>query len=296
MGPLNEFLRFLAHQHWLPLGLRLRVVRFFRHPDRTPSTPFTTDFFGFAYRGNLNILLDSHVYFFGAYALQELKLLQSLVTFRGPGAVFVDIGANVGQHSVFMSRHAAQVHSFEPWSVVSKQIEQKIEENKITNICVHPVGLSDRSEQLEFYASETGNSGTGSFSSQHAPDRNKSMGKLDVRSGDEYFQQAGIQKVDVMKIDAEGWEKNVLSGLKRIIASCRPIIFTEYSTTTAGSMTEGRKELMRLLPDDYVARKAEFTDHGFNIREMDESEEASDLVLLSSREAEEIVAFRGPVD
>jgi len=276
----DQVLRWFGHQAWLPWSLRQRLVRLFRHPDRTPPTPFAVDFFGATYRGRLNVLIDSHVYFFGAYSVQELRLLQRLLALRGPGAVFVDVGANVGHHTLFMSRHAAQVHSFEPWPFVADRIREKLELNRITNVTVHPVGLGTQDASLDFYASTTGNTGTGSFSAEHAAGRNRPVGKMNIAAGDAYFERAGIRRIDLMKIDVEGWEPYVIQGLRNALHRTRPIIFMEYSYTTAKNLPEGVGTLRSFLPDDYEPLYAVIGGREFRLLPSPPAGIETELVLL----------------
>jgi FkbM family methyltransferase len=289
MGFTNRFLRWVGHQSWLPWSFRVRFVRYFRHPDRTPPTPFEVDFFGQRYSGSLNVLVDQTVFFFGAYALQELYLLRDLLKLRGPQPTFVDIGANVGHHSLFLSRYASQVHSFEPWSVVSRHISEKISLNSITNISLHPVGLSDAEGSIDFYASASGNTGTGSFSGAHSQDRNQLVGKVAVERGDEYFAREGIVGVDVIKIDAEGWEPKVIAGLRNTIARDRPIIFMEYSSTTAASLREGIAELLRTLPEGYVALQATVGGREYVLTPVDRDQTETELVLIPSADRDRLL-------
>lgn len=61
------------------------------------------------------------------YEKASLLYLRDLLHDRG-GEVFIDIGANVGQHTLFMSKYARVVHAFEPWDVVRRSIEEKVKE------------------------------------------------------------------------------------------------------------------------------------------------------------------------
>lgn len=285
----DEVLRWFGHQRWLPWSLRVRVVRLFRHPDRTPPTPFTVDFFGAIYRGRLNTLIDSQVYFFGAYVEQELRVLQRLLALRGPGAVFVDVGANVGHHTLYMSRHAAQVHSFEPWPVVAASLREKLESNRITNVTVHPVALGTADETKDFYASSSGNTGTGSFSAEHAPGRNQPVGKMAIAVGDAYFERVGINRIDLLKIDVEGWEPYVIQGLRATIHRARPIIFMEYSATTAKALPEGIKTLLSWMPSDYEPLYAMIGGRKFRLLSTPPAGVETALVLLPKAERDAVL-------
>lgn len=244
-------LRLIGHTESIPLGLRYRLVSLFCSSEYCGSLPFEVDFFGLRYPGDLSCYLDWSVYFFGAYEKASLFLLRDLLHDRG-GAVFVDIGANVGQHTLFMSKYAKVVHAFEPWHVVRTSIEEKVRRNTLTNVNLHTVGLGERHESLPYYAPLGSNSGTGSFDKNHATDRNRLLGNLELVNGDEYFEANGIDSVDLVKIDAEGWEKFVLLGLRKTLTRSRPTVLMEISESTLRTLA-GPDELLRSVPAGYEA-------------------------------------------
>ena len=73
---------------------------------------------------------------------------------------FYDVGANVGQHTLFMSKHSDEVISFELFEPVRTKLLQKLEENKIRNVRVFPIGLGARDEDLAFSSPTGDNLGT----------------------------------------------------------------------------------------------------------------------------------------
>lgn len=272
-------LRLLGRSTRLPFGARERLVSFFCRPEYSSSVPFEIDFFGLNYPGDLSRYLDWCVYFFGAYEENVLLLLKNLLQ-EGHGEVFVDIGANVGQHTLFMSKWARAVHAFEPWDSVRVEIEQKIKRNQLTNITVHPVGIGEKHDWLPYYAPLGANTGTGSFDKDHAVDRNRLLGNLELVNGDEYFEAKGISKVDLIKIDAEGWEQFVLTGLHETLARWKPKVLMEVSESTLKNL-DGPEKLQKCIPDCYDAVYADFTRRGVKYTRFDGSRAGGVLLLAS---------------
>jgi FkbM family methyltransferase len=250
-----SLLRVIGHTDWLRFGLRYRVISYFCHADSVQSTPFEVDFFGYQYQGNLNCYIDWNVYFFGAYEKYELFLLKSLLQ-DTQKPIFLDIGANIGHHSLFLSQFSHQVHAFEPYGLVRNQLEQKIKTNLIKNIQVHPVGLGLEDAELDFYAPKGSNTGTGSFLASHDAENNVLFGKLVIKAADQYIAQLSLNKIDVIKMDVEGFEKNVLKGMQGTFEKYRPILFMEYSAETHQSFVN-EAELMGLLPSNYLVRRVQ---------------------------------------
>lgn len=251
--PILSLLRLLGHQDWIRGGVRDRVLRTFCNPDTVNSFDFEVNFFGLKYKGNLSCYLDWVVYFYGAYEKQEFFMLRDLVQHK-ENPIFIDIGANVGQHSLFMSQYCKQVHAFEPYEPVRMLLEEKIKHNSVNNIFVHNVGIGERKDELDFFAPKGANKGTGSFVSSHAIGNNEYIGKLKVVNGDNYFAKMGLKKIDLIKIDVEGFEKSVLKGLADTLHKCRPTVVMEFSDTTKLSFTR-ENELKSMLPEGYTIKR-----------------------------------------
>jgi FkbM family methyltransferase len=249
LPPAVPLLRWVGHQRWLPFGLRDRFLRILADPNSLGRAPFTCDFFGLSYRGDLASFIDWMIYFYGAYEGGVLAFLRDCTAWAGPGAVFLDIGANVGQHSLFMARHAAQVHAFEPWPEARGRLEGNLAANDVANVAVHPFGLGDVGGDQLFYAPASANLGTGSFVAD--VNLNAAMGKLPLLRGDDAMARLGIERVDVVKIDTEGFEVKVLVGLAETLARHRPIVVFELSQATQAELGDTRAGLRRLFGSDW---------------------------------------------
>jgi FkbM family methyltransferase len=242
-----SFLKFIGRQRLLRFGLRDRIIRFFHDPDANNNGIFIENFFGFRYRGDFATFIDWNVYYFGAYSIQELLFSKDVLK-RLNNPTVLDIGANVGHHTLFFSRFAKEVHAFEPNESVVKKLYEKIEVNQVKNITVHTVGLGDVNSNLQFHLPTNNNTGTGSFLKQ---DETKKTVELPVRRGDDYLKTIAVDKVDFIKMDIEGFEKEALKGLQQTLLRNRPVIFFEWSAKERGI----KVALKELLPSDYIIYK-----------------------------------------
>jgi FkbM family methyltransferase len=243
-----DLLRLFGHLDWLAFGIRDRIIRYFVNPDTVEGQDFEVDFFGLKYQGNLNTFIDWSVYFYGAYEKDILFLMRDIVKEK-QNPIFIDVGANVGHHSLFMSKLCDEVHSFEPYDRVRNLLMSKLLFNKCSNILVHNVGLGEKSQFLDFYAPVGRNIGTGSFMAEHAKDNNIKIGKLEIVEGDLYISKLNLNKIDLIKIDVEGFEKYVLLGFRDTLEKYRPFVLMEYSSVTRNNLTI--PELREILPDGY---------------------------------------------
>jgi FkbM family methyltransferase len=213
---------------------------------------FVADIDGIKYEGNLSNGIDKDIFYYGAYEKPLLFLLRDIMhsVYANKG-VFIDVGANTGQHSLFMSRYAPEVHAFEPWQPVLKRFHRMIELNHIKNIVVYPVGLGDQNARRSFYKPTEKNLGTGSFVEDFTPD-NSYDGELEIRIGDEVLEQAGVKSVALIKMDVEGYEKLALTGLRRTLWKDRPIVEFELSADPKSRVSiKSRKDLTALFPENY---------------------------------------------
>jgi FkbM family methyltransferase len=208
---------------------------------------FDVPFHDVRYRGNIASSQEWHIYFFGGYELKELALASDLLEeFDGP--FVMDVGANIGGHSLAFSQHASEVHSFEPYGPLADQIRASSDRNCISNILIHRFGLGENATTLPYFlARESRNSGAGSFYSGHtdAPE----VARLDIVKGDDWVKG---RHVDFMKIDVEGFEAHVLAGLRQTLSESEPIVLLEV-TESSYSLMEQFGGMSELIPYAYDA-------------------------------------------
>lgn len=148
------------------------------------------------------------------YSVEELSLISDYFT---PGT-FLDVGANVGNHSVFAATAlgADRVIACEPNPTASAILLCNIALNHLGKVIEHvPFALSDRQGTALAVEKELN---LGATQVMEGP------GSLELRRGDDMFSHENITFV---KIDVEGAELAVLEGLKETINRCRPNMLVE---------------------------------------------------------------------
>ena len=227
------------------------LYREIRRYGAAPEYSFVKDFFGLKYQGNLNNSIEASIYFYGAFEKPLLFFLRdALNAGTNEKSMFIDIGANVGQHSLFASKFASKVVAFEPYSLVNARFKSQIALNKISNIEIFEYGLSDLDETLRFFAPTGHNKGIGSFDEASQIKGNKEYGKLQLRKGDNVVQDNNLQFIKLIKIDVEGFEKKVIKGLRATLKKERPILVCEITYGQRLSFLH-LEELISYLPPDY---------------------------------------------
>lgn len=239
---MKYLLRSVGNIRWLRLGIRRRIVGWLYSAASSPAYAFTVDYYGYRYSGDIAIAQDWHVFFFGGYELKEAALMEDLLR-AIPNATAFDIGANLGGHTLVMARHAAEVHAFEPLTRLARLIEQRVGSILGASVHVHRFGLGEQDEERAYFLDETShNSGTGSFIAEHA--HAPQVAILPLRCGDDW---AASRKVDFIKIDVEGYEAPVLTGLRQTLTANQPLVMMEV-TESSWKLFESRGGLAAVMP------------------------------------------------
>ena len=138
----------------------------------------------------------------------------------------LDIGANIGNHSLFFAKflNCNKVHSFEPQRIIFQQLCGNVFLNGLDNVYTHNVALGDensitRVEKPNYFSEDYVN-----FGDVHViKDQNIESEEVQVKTLDSYT----FENVNLIKIDAQGFESYILSGAINTINKHRPYIFIE---------------------------------------------------------------------
>jgi FkbM family methyltransferase len=205
------------------------------------------DFYGLKFYGELQSLIEWEVYFFGTYDRHGLELTKNiLMHIENP--VCLDIGANVGVYSLFMSKFSSEIHSFEPFPRNYTILRNNVELNQLTKIHIHTYGLSNEDKVDYFYANKDSNYGAGSFDANHKDVADKSEIMLQLKIGD--TELSDCEKIDFIKMDIEGFEYQAIQGLKNTFAKYRPILLMEYNRITRKNFNS-YDSMLASFPYDY---------------------------------------------
>ena len=197
---------------------------------RVRDFPFEVNFFGFRFPGNARNMLDYEVLLRGAHELGLLLFMKRAAALvDGSHGVFVDVGANIGHHSLFMSPYAAVVIAFEPLGELADRFERLMRMNEISNTEVRRVAFSNRQGTAGMIAPSVHNLGTGSLDLSQAGTEGPRI-DVQLRRGDDELQ--GVARpIFLIKIDVEGHEVATLAGLRETLARHRPIVVLETLNT-----------------------------------------------------------------
>ena len=141
----------------------------------------------------------------------ERKLLRSILF---AGAVVVDAGANIGVYSKFLSRCVGPtgvVHSFEPSPENFRRLQSAT--RKLANVRLCQAAVGEYSGRSKLYVSDKLNVDHRTY----ATERDSRIAvQIDIIALDDYFKPG--QRVDLIKMDIQGYELHALRGTNRVLA------------------------------------------------------------------------------
>lgn len=155
----------------------------------------------------------------GRYEEDVTGFLRQVVPENG---VVVDAGANIGVLSLLAARLAprGRVYAFEPAPRTADYIRANAAANRVTNIEVEAVALSDHEGEIEFAVNTEYPAGA------HLAVDEASI-TVPTTTLDAWASRVGLDRLDVLKIDVEGAELLVLAGAAATIARFRPVVVAE---------------------------------------------------------------------
>jgi FkbM family methyltransferase len=164
----------------------------------------------------------------------HLELRPFLKTIIPVDGVVIDVGGHAGQFSKLFSRIVSHghVYTFEPGQYALSILRQAIKLNRIKNVTITPMGLSDTCESLslEIPIKESGvvRFGLSHFGRQDGV-RSYEQNSVDATTLDEFFTQHQLKRLDFIKADIEGWELRMLKGGRNCLSTYRPALMIEVS-------------------------------------------------------------------
>jgi FkbM family methyltransferase len=157
---------------------------------------------------------------------------------------FVDVGANVGYFTLLASRAVGpegMVFAVEPSPYAADRLARTITDNRVGNVRLEKIGLGRESGECTLYDPLPDN---------HTPTMLGDIGSsgrcVPVRRLDDCLADWGVDRVDLLKIDVEGYEPLVFEGASAALSAGRiwAILceFNEYWLRRAGSSVSGLRE------------------------------------------------------
>jgi FkbM family methyltransferase len=209
-----------AARDWAPVGVYLRVHNLIARLKRYPTAAAVGD--GSRLRigdtsGKIEVCRRNRLWLYKRGVAHRLAALQDIYMLGGldvpAGEAFVDCGANVGELGWFARARSLAYHAFEPEPLEADCCDAN---NFDGAARTNRMALWSVSTTLTFHSKP--DTGDGSVLPIEG-----ARGQVEVpaTSLDDYIAAHGIERIGVLKIEAEGAEPEVLAGAERALTATR---------------------------------------------------------------------------
>ncbi len=244
----RSFIRKIRVFHWA-LRLYGNFFRFLYWIDYCLQKPSTASLFVGSHQGIF--IVESFAEFARMRAFgSEKKIISQFLKALRSGDTIYDIGASIGLYTILAAKAAGEsgaVIAFEPEPQSRERLLQNLALNEINNVKVFDKGLG--AEPGEGRLTVTG----GSFvSGAHGffYDVAGESTAIEIVPGDSFISQMGLPLPHGLKVDVEGFELEVLLGLRKTLTGMpRGVVLIEvhFSVLEKRGMGDAPKKIQELL-------------------------------------------------
>jgi FkbM family methyltransferase len=229
--PFKPFKRFLIFIYNIYIDLRRKI-------DGGRTVVKMID--GITYELCLDEVIDSSIYYEGCFEKDTTEAINKVCK---EGFYVLDIGANVGCHTLRFAKIVGpkgKVIAFEPMPWARNKLKRNLELNNFSNVEVEKIGLSNTISIKK-----------ASFRNSWSLSSKKNTNNIDVEiqftTVDLYIKQKSITKIDLIKLDIDGYEFKVLQGALKSLKLMKPIIIIELGVYTLKNVGDNIDDLVQFV-------------------------------------------------
>ena len=182
------------------------------------------------FRFRLNPGFFAHL--FKAVFKQHHRALASVLReFIPDDAVVFDVGAHAGQFTKLFARLAPRgfVYAFEPGAYARAILRVAVRANRIRNVAILPIALGERAG-VAILAVPVKASGSYGFGLAHIGNGASPTAEIEavgVATLDQAVAALGLNRLDFVKADIEGYELRLIRGARGALARLKPALLLE---------------------------------------------------------------------
>lgn len=195
--------------------------------------------------------LGKHIICNGAFERETMEYVAGVLDVCTPKnaspSVFLDIGANIGNHTCFFAQRFSRTISAEPSEVVASILRSNVLLNGLQDkVTIVEAAISDRNGSALHYTSTGDNLGGSSLDDTRRDTLSTKGKEVQVITGDVMVSSAASvgELVSFVKIDVEGHEYAVIEGLVETLRRDHPVLLFEADS---GPAAHKCLELLRQL-------------------------------------------------
>src|SRR5262245_6068802 len=188
----------------------------------------------------------------------EPHVVRAMQPFLPPGTTMVDIGANIGYHTLVAASRVGEtgrVIAFEPILENCRLLRRSVAANGFAHVVVHQLAVADINGPVGFVMDDS----NGAIEPGDA-----SAGQCQVQAVRLDSFLAGEPRLHVVKMDIEGAEGRALRGMRALLARHRPVLFVEFSPVAL-------RERSEMEPHEFLT---ELRSLGYHLRTIDRARDS----------------------
>jgi FkbM family methyltransferase len=219
--------------------------------------------------------------YFGAYQIHIATVMKKYLK---KGDIFIDVGANVGYISAYamgLIGKTGQVHAFEPVPQYFERLKNVQESNPDYRLYINRVALGDHEGTSTIAVTNVNNIGWNTMVPGFMSEQTiKEEIEIPVTTLDSYLSSLGIDRVQLVKIDVEGFEFPVIKGFQKYLQTAKelPILLVEVAPAAYSRLNTSIQEFADFLSDmGYIALTLDLR-HEVQVSAL---KETTDVVFIS---------------
>lgn len=188
------------------------------------------------FNAHLGDWIQHHIFFMGHYEPQLTRWIKNELSV---GAVVLDIGANVGAFSLLFAKYAGpggRVIAVEPHPQNASLLRANLLLNQLAQVVVVTTAVGSSGALVRLDGFDAQNQGLVQSSRLEGGAFGTASLVVPQLSGDALVSALALQRLDLIKIDAEGADLDILHSLRGSIAKHLPNIIFEFQPAQAGGL------------------------------------------------------------
>lgn len=208
--------------------------------------------FGAVIEGEMQDGIISNLYFFGVHEPGLTLVFQTLLR---PGDVCIDIGANVGAHTLLAASLVGaqgEVHAIEASPTIFARLQHNIARNHADQVRLYNVAVTDKAGPVTVFLHGARNSGATTILQDVADERAAgSEATIHGDTLDAILPADAVARAVLIKIDVEGAEWLVLQGMRALLPRLRPecVVLIELNDDALARFGRTAADVMALFAE-----------------------------------------------
>ncbi len=179
-------------------------------------------------------------------ALGKYEEYESILMVNQSVTVAVDVGANIGYYTLLLAKVCKKVYAFEPDKDCFEILKKNVEENKLKNVILFNKAVGNENKKVGIVKDKS------NFGNSKIVESLKSKSlKVECVRLDDVIKE----RIDLMKIDVQGYEEKVIEGARKIIKKYSPTIFMEHNGGKLDFLKDVYKNIYTIDYWFYICKK-----------------------------------------